>query len=91
MHGEKVAYGIFYQLALEERWSVIDELIPFYEKLHLPKSLHEMNIFPTDNEVIDKMVKFIDSKEKVHLIPIPITEDRLKDSIYKLEEYLGER
>lgn len=91
LHGEKVAYGIFYQLALEERWSVIDELIPFYEELHLPKSMHDMNIFPKDNEVIDKIVKFIDSKEKVHLIPITITEDRLRDSIYKLEEYLGER
>ncbi|MHC5247323.1 iron-containing alcohol dehydrogenase family protein [Enterococcus sp. LJL90] len=87
LHGEKVAYGIFYQMALENKWSEIDDLMPFYRELNLPISLHQMEIFPEDPQVITEIVDFIDSKEKVHLIPIPITKDLLRDAIYQLEDY----
>ncbi|MEB5918941.1 iron-containing alcohol dehydrogenase family protein [Enterococcus innesii] len=90
LHGEKVAYGMFYQLALEEKWTVIDQLIPFYQELHLPMSLHQMGIFPEDAQVIDQLVQFIDSKEKVHLIPVLITKECLKEAVLDLENYLKE-
>ncbi|MHC5216363.1 iron-containing alcohol dehydrogenase family protein [Enterococcus sp. LJL128] len=88
LHGEKVAYGIFYQLALEEKWAMIDQLLPFYQELKLPMSLHQMGIYPEDEAVIEDIIKFIDSKEKVHLIPITITEDTLRTAVYQLEEYI---
>lgn len=50
-----------------------------------------MNILPEDEAVIDQIVAFIDSKEKVHLLPIPITVDLLKESIFELENYINER
>ncbi|MDI9519421.1 MAG: iron-containing alcohol dehydrogenase family protein [Erysipelotrichaceae bacterium] len=87
LHGEKVAYGIFYQLALENKWSSIDSLMSFYNELKLPKSLACMNLNPSE-EVIDKIVEFINSKDKVHLIPIEITPDSLKKAIYDLEKYI---
>lgn len=90
LHGEKVAYGILYQLALENRWKIIDKLLPFYTKLNLPTSLHQMEIFPEDTEEINKIVEFIDSKEKVHLIPITISQEKLKDTIFELEKYMNE-
>ena len=34
-----MAYGVFVQLAIEEKWQEIDELIPFYHQLGLPISL----------------------------------------------------
>lgn len=89
LHGEKVAYGIFYQLALEGKWELIDALIPFYEELKLPMSLHQMGIFPEDEAVIEALVDFMEGKEKVHLIPIPITKDLLRESIYELEKYIN--
>lgn len=89
LHGEKVAYGIFYQLAIEEKWDVIDQLKPFYQELNLPMSLHQMGIYPEDEAVIDQLVEFIDSKEKVHLIPLPITKEMLKTSIQELENYIN--
>ncbi|GCF95366.1 alcohol dehydrogenase [Enterococcus florum] len=89
LHGEKVAYGIFYQLAIEKKWTMIDQLLPFYQELGLPMSLQQMNCFPTDQSVIDHIVAFIDSKEKVHLIPLPITKELLKDSIFELENYIN--
>lgn len=89
LHGEKVAYGIFYQLALEGKWAVIDELQPFYRELSLPQSLHQMGIYPEDQTVIDAIITFIESKEKVHLIPIVITEETLRQSLDQLEDYIG--
>ena len=91
LHGEKVAYGIFYQLALEEKWTMIDELLPFYQELSLPTSLHQMGIFPEDEALIDAIIEFVDGKEKVHLIPVTITKELLKKSIYNLEDYVKEK
>lgn len=88
LHGEKVAYGILYQLALEGKWLVIDQLLPFYEELNLPRSLHQMGIYPEDEAVIEAIITFIESKEKVHLIPIVVTEKTLTESFYQLEDYI---
>lgn len=88
LHGEKVAYGIFYQLALEEKWQVIDELIPMYKKLNLPKSLTEMNEYPLTEDSLNNIVALIDGKEKVHLLPIPINKAVLKKAIIDLENYI---
>lgn len=88
LHGEKVAYGIFYQLAVEKKWTQIDDLLPFYRELKLPMSMEQMQIFPEDEAIIDRIATFIDSKKKVHLLPIPITKELLKESIYELENYI---
>ncbi|MGO3608346.1 MAG: iron-containing alcohol dehydrogenase family protein [Enterococcus sp.] len=89
LHGEKVAYGIFYQLAVEDKWEQIEALLPFYRELNLPMSLQQMELFPTDEAVIDLIVEFVDSKEKVHLLPIPITKNLLKESMFNLEKYIS--
>lgn len=88
LHGEKVAYGVLYQLALEGKWETIDSLMPFYSDLKLPVSLHNMGLYPEDEKVLDDIVSFIDSKEKVHLIPISITPEILKKTIFDLEKYI---
>lgn len=88
LHGEKVAYDIFYQLALENKWTVIDELLPFYNQLNLPKSLHQMGIYPDDEAIIEDIIRFIESKEKVHLIPIVVTVVSLREAFDQLENYL---
>jgi len=89
LHGQKVAYGIMYQLALEENWAEIDHLLPFYKELGLPLSLTTMEIFPTDESIIDEIVKIIYSMDEVHLLPIDVTEEKLKRAIYNLEEYIN--
>lgn len=91
LHGEIVAYGVLYQLALEGRWATIDSLMPFYSDLKLPVSLNRMRLYPADEKVIDDIVGFIDSKEKVHLIPISITPEILKKTIFELEKYIEKR
>ncbi len=88
LHGEKVAYGILYQLALEGRWQLIDEILPFYQALGLPRSLADMKLTPLSSEDTEKIVAFINSKEKVHLIPIEINPTTLEHAIFALENYL---
>lgn len=50
-------------------------------------SLRQMGLYP-EEAVLDAMVRFIDSKEKVHLIPIEISEERLRQGIEELEKYI---
>lgn len=47
-----------------------------------------MGLFPKDKQIIDKMAEFIDSKEKVHLIPIEVTQKSLIQSMMELEGYI---
>ena len=89
LHGEKVAYGIFYQLALEGKWQVIDELIPMYESLSLPKSLTEMGEYPLAEEELNNIVELVNKKQKVHLLPMTINEAVLKKAIIDLEKYIN--
>ncbi|QHZ48793.1 iron-containing alcohol dehydrogenase family protein [Bacillus sp. NSP9.1] len=44
LHGQKVAYGILVQLALEGRMDEIAELLPFYESLGFPRRLCDLGI-----------------------------------------------
>ncbi|MCR8969077.1 iron-containing alcohol dehydrogenase family protein [Facklamia sp. 7083-14-GEN3] len=88
LHGEKVAYGIFYQMALEQKWGEIDKLLPYYKELDLPLSLKQMEIYPEDEATLIKMVDFINSLEKVHLVPVPISKDILFKAIIDLENYI---
>lgn len=89
LHGEKVAYGILYQLALEKRWAFIDELLPFYVSLNLPRSLSDMKLTPISDKDSDNISSFINSKEKVHLIPIEIDTEKLKKAMFDLEDYIN--
>lgn len=89
LHGEIVAYGIFYQLALEEKWSEIDHLIPFYEELNLPQSLTEMGVYPMTEQDLDNVIELVNGKEKVHLLPIEINESVLKETLINLENYIN--
>lgn len=87
LHGEKVAYGIMFQLAMEDNWEEIDKLIPLYEELELPKSLTDMNAYPQNNEVLEDVVTLINSKEKVHLLPFEVNKENTLASIHELERY----
>ncbi|MGB7365585.1 iron-containing alcohol dehydrogenase family protein [Carnobacterium jeotgali] len=89
LHGEKVAYGIFYQLALEKKWATIDELIPFYESLHLPKSLTEMGVYPMSESTLKNIIQLINSKKKVHLLPVQINKETLTTALIDLENYIN--
>lgn len=45
LHGQKVAYGILVQLALEAREQEILDILPFYKKLGFPINFHNLGIY----------------------------------------------
>lgn len=91
LHGEKVGYGTFYQLALENKYDEIDRLLPFYKKLGLPKSLTEMGVYPFSESDMKKIVELMNSKEKIHLLPLEINEEILEKTYVELEDYLKDK
>lgn len=88
LHGEKVAYGTFYQLALEGKWEEIDSLVPLYQRLNLPISLTQMGAYPIDEASLEELLAFMDSKEKVHLLPLEINQTTLRKALVDLEDYM---
>ncbi|MED1121127.1 iron-containing alcohol dehydrogenase family protein [Bacillus atrophaeus] len=50
LHGQKVAYGILVQLALEARTNEIQEIIPFYQKLGFPVKLSDLGILENQEQ-----------------------------------------
>jgi uncharacterized oxidoreductase len=64
LHGNKVAYGILVQLLLENKESEVDRLLPFYKKIGLPTSLHDLDI-PTIL-IDDIAVQSTRSGESIH-------------------------
>ncbi|MDF2904503.1 MAG: glycerol dehydrogenase, partial [Bacillus sp. (in: firmicutes)] len=79
LHGEKVAYGILVQLVLEDKWSEIEQLIPFYNKLGLPISLTDLGITEINEDLITLIAeKSTRPEESIHVMPIgPITSARV--------------
>ena len=55
LHGQKVAYGILVQLALEKRTNEIAEMLPFYKKLGFPTNFSDLGI-TTNQENARKII-----------------------------------
>lgn len=90
-HGEKVAYGIFFQLSLEKNWNEIDKLIPLYKELNLPMSLTEMGEYPLSKKDRKEIIELMYKKKKIHELPFEITKGSLSTAIDDLEKYLNNK
>ncbi|MEX2415522.1 MAG: iron-containing alcohol dehydrogenase family protein [Paenibacillaceae bacterium] len=90
LHGEKVAYGILVQLALEKRsQSYIDEILDFYQKVGLPYRLEQIGIHRELSDVEWKEVA------RVSLLPtstmsnmsIPVTSEMILEAFRQVEQW----
>lgn len=90
LHGHKVAYGILVQLAFEKKWSEIDNLIPFYEHLDIPKSLQDLHLdYLTDEEIVRLAELVTKAESPVHGLPYPVSADLMAEAIKALEVYMA--
>ena len=87
LHGNKVAYGVFVQLAIEEKWQEIAELIPFYHQLGLPISLKEMEMDLTEAEYQEVAERACIEGETIHYMKQKITPEIVKTAMQDLEKY----
>ncbi len=81
LHGNKVAYGILVQLAIEGKWEEIKKLVVFYEEVGLPYSFSQLDISLSDLDIIAEISA---KDELIHLLPQFITEKVIKDAMVTL-------
>ncbi|GGC93729.1 iron-containing alcohol dehydrogenase family protein [Enterococcus wangshanyuanii] len=90
LHGNKVAYGVFVQLVIEDKWTEIEKLIPFYHELQLPISLKEMNMTLTEEEYQQVAERAAEPHETIHYMKEKITPDVVKNAMIKLEAAMNQ-
>ena len=82
-----MAYGILVQLVLEDKWSEIEVLKPFYEELGLPLSLADLGVANVTDAMITAVAeKATVQEESIHVMPIgEVTTNQVKEAIFELE------
>lgn len=90
LHGEQVAFGLLVQLILEQRPpEFVAELVAFYGRMGLPRSLHELGLKGDPREAAQKIAS--DTWERapyVKALTSPINVERLAAAVVKAH-YLG--
>lgn len=89
LHGNKVAYGVFVQLMIEQKRLEIDRLLPFYRSLGLPASLKEMNMYLTEEEYQRVAERASESHETIHFMKEEITPEVVRTAMITLEQYMA--
>ncbi|WP_231575398.1 iron-containing alcohol dehydrogenase family protein [Paenibacillus sp. FSL P4-0081] len=90
LHGSKVAYGVLVQLALEENFAEIEELLPFYRQIGLPASLADMGLdFLTPGDLLELGERAAAPEASIHRMHGVITAARIADAAAELERFVG--
>lgn len=85
LHGNKVAYGILVQLMLEHNPTEIKALLPFYQKMNLPMSLHDMDMVLTQKEYQAVAKRATIAEESIHLLAEEMTAEKVITAMQELE------
>lgn len=88
LHGEKVAYGILVQLAVEEKWAEVNELLAFYAELHLPKSLMDFGLNYLTTEQIAAFSTEVAADENLLESAYVVSNQAIQEAISALETYV---
>ncbi|MBM6615252.1 iron-containing alcohol dehydrogenase family protein [Desemzia sp. RIT804] len=89
LHGEKVGYGILVQLAFEGKWTEIDQLSVFYDGLHLPKSLADLQLNYLTEEQLSIFAGEVARDENLVESGYPASQEELYQAIVSLEQHLA--
>ncbi|WP_240077884.1 iron-containing alcohol dehydrogenase family protein [Enterococcus gallinarum] len=85
LHGNKVAYCIWVQLAYTNDFAVIEELRPFYEALHLPMKLKDLHVTRVDRAYFAPVLTYAVKEETFVLIDPMITPEKVFRAIEAVE------
>lgn len=78
LHGNKVAYGILIQLAVEGKWQEIKRVISFYKEIDLPYSFKELGLLETDFDLVANLAV---KDELFHLLAQEVTVETIKQGM----------
>ncbi len=86
LHGNKVAYCIWVQLAYTNDFAVIEELRPFYEALHLPMKLKDLHVTRVDRAYFAPVLTYAVNEEETFVLIDPmITPEKVFRAIEAVE------
>jgi glycerol dehydrogenase len=81
-HGERVAFGLHVQLALEGKMQELSEVHAFCEKVGLPLTLAELSIDGGDDDLVRQIAaRTVVSGESAHNEPFVVDEVNVADAI----------
>lgn len=81
-HGEIVAFGVIFQLVLEnEEISEVERIIKFLRKLNLPTSLKDIQVEPTADNILTIAKRVADGRSGILAEPFLINEDLVYNAI----------
>jgi glycerol dehydrogenase len=82
-HGEKVAFGVVFQLVLENRpRALVDEVLDFCLEVGLPVTLEEIGVTEVTEEKIRKVAEATSGPdETIHSEPFEVTPERVYAAI----------
>lgn len=86
LHGNKVAYCIWVQLAYTNDFDVIEELRPFYKALHLPMKLKDLHVTRLDRDYFASVLTYAVKEEETFILIDPaITPEKVYQAIEAVE------
>jgi glycerol dehydrogenase len=90
LYGEKVAYGLLIQLALEQRpESECRELLAFYKAIGLPRKLRELGLQrPLEEAEIEEWIRLsLSPVGMMGNMPFEVTAEQLLHALHKVESW----
>ena len=92
MHGEKVAFGLLVQLAVEGRPTTeIDTVLAFSRSVELPTTLADIGLTDEDADVLRLIAeRTVAPGETAHNEPFPVTAEAIYDGILAADRYSKE-
>ncbi|MGX7244195.1 iron-containing alcohol dehydrogenase family protein [Enterococcus quebecensis] len=91
LHGNKVAYGVLVQLVIEDKWTEIQKLLPFYRSLNLPTSLKDMNMELSAADYRRVAERATEAHETIHFMKEEITTEVVKNAMITLEAAMSDK
>ena len=76
------------QLAVEEKWTEVDELLAFYDELHLPKSLIDLKLDHLSIEQIAAFSTEVAADENLLESAYVVSNQAIQEAISALETYV---
>jgi len=81
-HGERVALGVLFQLALEEDHGMLDSLLPFFDDVGLPKHFSDIGIADPDLYMLAQLV--MREGSPIRNLPCDLDEGKLLKALKTL-------
>lgn len=88
LHGEKVAYGIMVQLALDGKYDEQSAVSLLLSQLGLPVSLNELGLAGGKKLYRKLAALTLEHDPGIHVLPYPVTEDSLAKAIENNELFI---